>query len=49
MRLRVLTLAAVLVALAAAGCGASTAGDAGRRTLTLGAIPDQYPEPLARL
>ncbi len=49
MRLRVLTLAAVLVALAAAGCGASTAGDAGRRTLTLGAIPDQDPEQLARL
>jgi phosphonate transport system substrate-binding protein len=50
---RVLLLAAVGVALTLAGCGSSSAGSAGAPpggpVLTLGAIPDQDPEQLARL
>ncbi len=51
--MRVLLLAAAGVVLTLAGCGSSSAGSAGAppdgRVLTLGAIPDQDPEQLARL
>ncbi len=53
MSTRVLALAALGVILALAGCGSSSAGSSraepGAGVLTLGAIPDQDPEQLARL
>src|SRR3712207_2696369 len=51
--MRLLALLAVVAAAAATACGSSTSGSSGddteRPALTLGAIPDQDPEVLARL